>query len=233
MASSSASIGGSSMRKTPEETEGYFAWIEYVQSVAECVNMEEKVRSAVKKTEARKCEYVCQIAEALKEEKRLKSLIAYSKEVKANKDKLLKMNTAGDIGPLRDDLAQQNKEHVDADVVVIRSTEPVNKEKLGSSLSAMAAKGGSLERLALVDAAKAQAKFAKMVLALRASVFSCPLHAYYQPVLRNRISSLKKEIAEDLKALEFLKVAQEVCQDETSDSQYNTALDLESLNLSP
>lgn len=219
MASSSASIGGSSMRKTPEETEGYFAWIEYVQSVAECVNMEEKVRSAVKKTEARKCEYVCQIAEALKEEKRLKSLIAYSKEVKANKDKLVKMNTAGDIGPLRDDLAQQNKEHVDADVVVIRSTEPVNKEKLGSSLSAMAAKGGSLERLALVDAAKAQAKFAKMVLVGAQEM--------------SRISSLKKEIAEDLKALEFLKVAQEVCQDETSDSQYNTALDLESLNLSP
>ncbi|XP_075551194.1 uncharacterized protein LOC142584805 [Dermacentor variabilis] len=219
MATSGASADGNLTRMTAEETEAYFAWVEYVQSVAESADMEEKVRSAVDKTKALRRKYTCEIAEALKEEKHLKAQIAYSKAVVTNKDDLVTLNTHGDIGDLRDEFAEQSKKYLDAGVVVIRDAKPVNREKLGSSLSAMAAKGGELKHLPLADASEARMKFVKGV-----KVGAQEL---------SRISSLKKEITESCKALEFLKAVQDVCQDTTSDSKYNTVLDLESLNLSP
>ncbi|XP_065286049.1 uncharacterized protein [Dermacentor albipictus] len=219
MATSGASADGNLTRMTAEETEEYFACVEYVQSLAKSADMEEKVRSVVDKTKALRRKYTCEIAEALKEEKRLKTQIAYTKVVVTNKDNLATLNTHGDIGDLRDDFAEQSRKQLDAGVVVIRDAKPANGEKLGSSLSAMAAKGGALKHLALADASEARTKFAKGVLVGGQEL--------------SRISSLKKEITEICKALEFLKAVQDVCQDEALDSQCNTVLDLESLNLSP
>ncbi|XP_075543654.1 uncharacterized protein LOC142578117 isoform X3 [Dermacentor variabilis] len=220
MATSGASDDGGLTRKTrmAKKREAYFAWAEYLHSVAELTEMEEKVQSAVDKTKASRLNYVCEIAEAMKEEKYLKAQIAYSKAAVTNKDDLATLITHGDIDDLKDDFAEQNREHLDAAVEVIRNTKPTDRAKLGSSLLAVAENGGALRHLPLANASEAHRKFAKVTQVTAQEL--------------SRIASLKKEVTESCRALEFLVAVQGVFQDKTLDSKYDTVLDLESLDLS-
>ncbi|XP_075543647.1 uncharacterized protein LOC142578117 isoform X2 [Dermacentor variabilis] len=114
------------------------------------------------KQRASRLNYVCEIAEAMKEEKYLKAQIAYSKAAVTNKDDLATLITHGDIDDLKDDFAEQNREHLDAAVEVIRNTKPTDRAKLGSSLLAVAENGGALRHLPLANASEAHRKFAKV-----------------------------------------------------------------------
>ncbi|XP_065282322.1 uncharacterized protein [Dermacentor albipictus] len=161
-ASSGSSSDGSSTRTTTaDEPEAYFAWIEYVQSVAELADMKEKVGSAVDITKTCKHKYIFEIAKALKEKKRLKAEIAFSKVVATNNDNLATLRTHGDIGNLKEDFAKQNRKHLVAGVVVMRDAKPTTREMLRSSLLAMAENGRMLKCLALADASEVHRKFAK------------------------------------------------------------------------
>ncbi|XP_049525037.1 uncharacterized protein LOC119464919 isoform X2 [Dermacentor silvarum] len=163
---------------------------------------------------ARKLEYMHEIGEALKETKKINAQIAFSKQLLENANKLEEMTKESNLDHLKDVLAEQNRQHCNAGVVAIRDAKSSSKDELDSSLLAMAAKSESLKPLALADACKAELEFAKLTQDAEKELV--------------KISSLKKEVEERVKALEFLKSVQDL----TSDSQYDAALDLQSLNLS-